>query len=152
MRANQVVVLTITTFRGVSPGAEHYYGSMRDANFKLEKVDIEKILTEKDDWEYRAGSTFSRFDSESEIIEIAKRIYKDVFLGFDILLCGSDTTAEPIQPIDGPVEFMESALKIYAEYDAIPWVEKRGFYDRTPEDRKRVNKLTEQWQELFNGR
>jgi hypothetical protein len=113
------VVLSITSFRGVSPGAIHYYGRLH--HYETEpRVDLEvrralsareaRELTKLDrstySWYkgggYKPGDLTDRFDSILELRAFALKHYKELVPGTMLLLVGQFAVADPQECLDGP--------------------------------------------------
>lgn len=104
----KTVTLEISTFRGISIGAQHYYGNLHAPSpeftcptekythgssgsgtpeyLKSIKVELTRVLTQKeidDDpqrWEYYyAGSNTDCFDTVEEVIAHSKEVFKRLF-------------------------------------------------------------------------
>lgn len=153
------VFLEVSSWQGVSIGAEHYYGKLVRYS-PYHTVELEYRLTEKqaaefskkDDWKYKAGDKCSRFDTVDEVVKLGIAQYKDFFPDAKILFTGeSSTSAEPSKMIDGDPDLMKLANEIWQKYEAIPWERRGAFYDRSPENRKIVNRLTDEWNALFDN-
>ena len=107
MSRNDYVVLEITSWAGMSLGAEHYYGALVGyINNEYIKKDIEKPMSKeeteklriKDDWKYyKEGSLTTRFDTKEEIRKIALTKWKTIFPNAKALLEGRFSYAEPMK-------------------------------------------------------
>lgn len=154
-----VVNLEITSFQGVSVGAEHYYGKLKSYD-PYQTFEIEKVLTEreaaalriKDDWPgFKAGDKTTRFNTRDEIIEIAERDYKKIFVGAKVLTLGSSTSAEPQEILDAPKPIMRKGNEMFQEVEAMGWIQRGGFFYRHPEHQSRLNQLCREYSKLLAG-
>lgn len=93
------VHLEITNWKGMSLGAQHYYGQLKawidDTESKFVEVqhpmtsDEAKALGEAHDWKYyKAGSLTSCFKTQEGVIEAAKQIWRKEYPGAKILVLG----------------------------------------------------------------
>lgn len=135
---NNYIVLEISTWCGMSFGAEHYYGTLK-GYIKGEMVhrDIEKTLTvkeanylsKKDDWKYKVGNKTNRFTSKDEIRKIALKEWKKLFPNGSVLLEGSVSSAEPMKVLwTKRTAYTKKLNQIYEENENIPHVPKN--YDK----------------------
>jgi hypothetical protein len=98
--------LSISSFRGISPGAIHFYGSLW---YGGERVELKKKMDAKQaaylstkDYKYHAGEITERFNSENEILDIAIKLWKKYYPEADVLLEGSSGVLDPQKCLDGP--------------------------------------------------
>jgi len=128
------VYLKITSFRGLSLGAVHYYGELRARN-PYRCVELSNTLTvasakrlnkqrrdefRGEDWNYRVGMKVNGFDTQQEIIDLAIKTYKTHFQDATILIRGDPVYAEPQEIIDGKRSVIVKANKLcnkYKEYE-----------------------------------
>jgi len=129
MNREKYVVLEISSWQGMSLGAEHYYGKLvgeKDDNYikyELEKImskkDAER-LSKKDDWKYKEGRGTSRFENEDEIREIAIKEWQKIFPNACALLEGRSISAEPMKCLKVKNENLKEKLnKIWEENEVI---------------------------------
>lgn len=112
------VLLEITSFRGVSIGAQHFYGRLRRYEAK-KSIDVElrkklsakeaRVLTKLDrsamDWfkgSYKPGDLSDRFDSIIELRAFGLRHYQTLVPGAKVLIVGQYAVADPQECLDGP--------------------------------------------------
>lgn len=100
------VLINISSWVGISGGAQHYYGKVCEIEtnqniyevarngmpLKPEKFDLERVLDDeeevkylnkKDDWNgWKIGNKTSRFNSISEIRKVANELYPDSDIAF----------------------------------------------------------------------
>ena len=151
MTSNQIVYLEITSWYGISIGAEHYYGKLSgsDTVVELERTLTSrqaKELNKKDSMKYlKEGSKTGRFDTKEEIIEVALFEYKKHFPDAKILILGRSSLAEPQKILDAPKQIRDKGNLLFAETEKIEWIEKYGFYYRTKEDEKKIDALSRKW-------
>lgn len=78
--------LDITSYRGITWVASHYYGCVRDDDFDGPRHDVLRVLDEAgakelsryDDFPWKAGDDTGRFDSRDELIAAALVIFNEV--------------------------------------------------------------------------
>lgn len=135
----QIVVLEISSFIGISFGAQHIYGKLYGfVNGEFEATDVERPYRESDidkvdpglADEYRkseqrairryidGGLTTGGFDTREELCLRAVEVYRQHFPAAKMLLvCPySYSTVAPQIPLDGPADFAKAstdALRIY---------------------------------------
>jgi hypothetical protein len=107
--------LYITSFDGY--GGIHAYGSL---SFDGKRLYLHKKLTKESalklcrkDFKYKAGMITERFESEDELINLAKKTYKKHFPKADILLLGSSAILDPQLCLDGPVKLKKKINELY---------------------------------------
>ncbi len=130
MKKLKVVYLDISSWRGISIGASHWYGKLVCGK---ERIELYRVLTavgaremnrrwgretfEKDD-------TCKSFESERDIINLARATFKKHFKGASVLILGSPVYADPQKVLIGPRDFKQ---KVNAWYRR---AKKIGGYDR----------------------
>lgn len=149
------VFLEISCWKGISLGAEHYYGHLSGKDEKSEhgykKIQLQKIITareaellnRKDDCEidlYEEGDETDRFNSEREVITTALEQWQEHFPGRTILFCGSACSADPTKILVAPEPIFTEGNKLFEEAKHI------GFWDFNEE---RMEKISKAWDELF---
>lgn len=153
------VNLHITSWRGISIGANHWYGELLWTVDK-ERVDgssmkthrLSKKLTASEarelrkldgqwNWSFKwcAGMKTERLDSEDEVIELAIAEYKKHCLDAGILVLGDYATSGPHLVLDGPPEFVKKAANLYKQAEAIGW------WDR---DLEKMRAISDRWEKL----
>ncbi len=161
MNHNQVVYLDITSFSGVSIGAEHYYGKLVCSGDEYKTIELEKKLTSRQAKElnkkdgygsvFRADSLTGRFDTEQEIISLAIVEYKKHFPEAKILLLGDSASAEAKKVLDAPSkELQEKCNALFNEQKKIGWINRGGFFYRTEEGEEKAWDLYKQWNRLIS--
>lgn len=154
MRINEekVVYLEITTWAGISFGAEHYYGKLISCGKEWKTVEVSRkmtakearVLSKKDDFEWKAGSELSRFDTKDDVRETAKKIYRKEFPSAIVLLEGNPAYVKPKRVLDGSVELILLSAELLRKFEAIGgWSNRK--YDKTAE------KLTHRFAEAVNN-
>jgi hypothetical protein len=134
MSRETFVVLTISTWAGMSLGAEHYYGKLSGYNKgEYVTIDLEYPLTEKqakqlskkDDWEYKMGRMCSRFDVKDDVRKVALEEWKERYPDAKILFEGNSASAEPLKCLWAKSKkFIDAFNKLWEENEAIPHVSK----------------------------
>jgi len=77
--------LDISSWNGITPGAMHYYGIIRDDDFSGPRHDVLRVLDEAgaralsvgDDFPWKAGDDTSRFDSKEELVAAAIALFEE---------------------------------------------------------------------------
>lgn len=146
----KLVNLEIRTWRGFSPGAVHYYGSLkfRDLNGEYKKIELKRIIgeeeakefSEKDRWNWYAGSETERFNSWEDIKKLAIETYKKHCPDADALIEGPRGILNPQEVLDGSEEFMTKGSELYHRSEEI------GGYEGNP---KEMTKISDEWLELI---
>lgn len=93
LQQDNAVFLIITSFRGISPGATHYYGYLTSNGSR--KIELKRTLTSSSareltklhnegslfdhSYHYEEGEEVPQFDDEMGILTVAKRTWKDGF-------------------------------------------------------------------------
>ena len=151
MSTEKIVYLDITSWAGLSLGAIHYYGTLwGHKNGDMEKVELTRFLSARaaakltklhgTDWVYRAGRPYHGFDTRDEIIELAKRTYRDHFPAANILILGKIVVADPQPVLDGPPDFTNKVNTWVKEAESIGW------YDGGHE--QRMDRISDAYNEL----
>jgi hypothetical protein len=105
-KSNGIVILEISTWGGISFGAEHYYGKLCgfiDGDYSAHCLEYllsekeAKKFSKKDDWEYSIGDKCSRFETENDVKDVAILEWKKYFPNGKILLKGHFSLAEPME-------------------------------------------------------
>ena len=157
MNYDEIAFLEITSWQGVSIGAEHYYGKIITHN-PYSHVELKRKLTakqaaklsKKDKWDYRPGAETDRFDTKEQIIKIAVAQYKSIMPSARMLVLGSSSSVEPKQVLDANKSIMEKCNKIYAEFEKIPWINRGGFWYRNLGDEEKIEELTTKWKKIIS--
>jgi hypothetical protein len=141
------VVLEISTWRGISIGAQHYYGKLHwyDADDEYQTHEITRILDKESafkltkqknsgraedyQWfDYEAGDESTDFDSRQEIRDIAIATYKEHYPEANMLQEGRWAVCDPQEVIDADdKELMKGINWMYERAEEIGWYE--GDYD-----------------------
>ena len=156
---NIIVHLQISSFMDIgSIGATHYYGKLvgyidnqythKDIEKPMNEEDVKK-LSEKDDFEYHIGHMTSRFDTEDEIINIARKKYKDIFKEAKVLLLGNSAHIEPKFVIDAPFDMKVELNNLFFEAEQIGYTEKHGFFYCNDEDK--MDKLGDRFYKILEN-
>jgi len=152
VKIDNIVFLTITSWRGTSVGATHWYGRLRshsgenehDVLHTLNKVEA-KILCKKRGWSpghgYVAGEKVEGFDSRESVVRTAKRQYKKYFPLATVLILGRCSTADPQRVLLGPKKFKQAINKIVDEFEELDGWEN--------ESEEAVQKVWDKWQKLW---
>lgn len=154
------MTLEIDTWRGISFGAQHYYGHLYyyDEDGEYCKHEIKRTLTKEaadkltkqknvnvsPKWFrcYEAGQEVGEFDSKSEIREIALKIWKDLLPSAVLLFEGRDAVASPQEVIaaDDPA-LMKKINDWYDECEMLGWFD--------GDNVKEVERISDEFWELM---
>jgi hypothetical protein len=144
-----IAYLYISSWKGTSPGARHYYGRLKMRG--IESKSIKRKLTAKEAQElnendrhssYKKGDMSNRFDSEQAIIDLALQSYKIYFPNAIYLVKGRSACAEPLPVLDGPLK--DRLNIIFEECESLGWHRWRNHEDRMLE-------LCNEWDALIAG-
>lgn len=126
MKKLKVVYLEISSWRGISIGASHWYGKLVCNG---EHIELRRKLSAKDAAEmnrkwssgniFRRGSMCKSFDSEQDIIKLAVTTFKKHFKGASVLVLGHSCTADPQKVLIGPREFKSKVNAWYRRTERI---------------------------------
>lgn len=155
-----IVYLDITSYRGVSVGAEHFYGKLVNSGEKYEVVELEQVMTKKMAIELnkkdgfgsvgRAGSKTDRFLGKDKLIGFAKKEYKKHFPKAKLLLLGNSSSVSVKKVLDCESEdVLKKCNKLYDEYKKIEWINRGGFFYRTPEGEVLEDELYGKWAKIL---
>jgi hypothetical protein len=103
--------LQISSWRGISIGATHFYGKIVSGDIKVPSVEIFRCLTSEEakiinnahkayKYGYEEGDLYPGFDDRESLIEQAKLIWKESFPNQKRLLLGDSCYCEPMLIID----------------------------------------------------
>lgn len=155
----KTVTLEISSWRGISIGAQHYYGKLifDDAEGKYQRVELlrtlddagaTKLMKQQNDgrnpdyWiEYFAGDRTDCFDTKIELRNLAKKEWKKLCPDAKLLICGSSCCADPQEVLaaDDP-ELMKQINYLWALAEEIDYYEK---------DEKAMTKIYKAYQKLL---
>ncbi len=146
MKGPFLVVFELSTFRGISIGAEHWYGTLRASSksdrdgiirggfgawvHPAEKVELKRpmgeeeaaYLRDKDDFDlWQAGDLTSRFNSKEEVEAAALAAFAEHFAADDLLV---KDRRDVMKAIAGPRADEFNALH---ERDQWKWLHESGF-------------------------
>ena len=154
MWKNNIAHLNITSWYGISIGAEHYYGNLYYNN---KKIEISRQMTKKEaDYlnkkdsirginilAYEKGDKTTRFSNKTEIIKIAVKIIKRKFTNVDLLLEGDGCCASVNNAFWGKdKKLVERIKELYKEAD------KLNFY--SGKDNKRMEEIDNEFQKYVS--
>lgn len=146
-----IVYLHITSFIGVSFGAQHYYGKLICRGNTNGEQCLTHVLTEDEaaalrkahDWShYRAGYKAEGYDSEAAICQQAIAEYKTIFPDAVVLVEGNPVYSGPHKILAGPDGLAEEVRSLIQRADEIGWWE----HDR---NRKQMNAITAEYDEMI---
>lgn len=129
--------LDISTFRGISFNAEHYYANFSTSVTPKRKVSVERLLTEeyadvltaKDpSYTWRVGTSTNRYDTKEEATAAALVAWRHVAGEGDVLVMDRHAyTDEPVVVLAGPPDVMAMADIIWEQSRETDWW--KGTYD-----------------------
>ncbi len=128
MIQQQVAYLEINSWRGISIGAKHWYGTLKWGD---SRVELTRILSKEDavvlnkqrgdDYVYRAGDVTNAFDSEYSVRLHAVRYITEHLLEIKVLLEGSRATIEPKEVVMGSDGFKKYSRKAIEKCERLDW-------------------------------
>lgn len=149
------VHLEISSWQGVSIGAQHYYGKLTgyiDGEYTSVEVmhpmskEMADELNAKDDWDgYEEGTETIRFDTEEEIRKRALETWREHFPSAIMLFEGSGSYVEPKKCLACPYE---KAMNVFNR--TFEWWEKMDDLKFPLEhpDRDRANEIFDKMKEI----
>lgn len=154
MSDKKIVHLEITSWRGLSLGAIHYYGELighkreKYTTIKLEQKCTRKAAIEENKkaremglpGRTRPGELTNQFDSKEQLRKFAIKHWKEHFPKAVILIEGNSSTVEPQPILIGPKEIKDRVNKLSREADTI---------DRWEKNEKRMDEICDEWNELI---
>ena len=154
IKYKEIIYLEITSWAGISLGAIHYYGKLKQShNLCLKSIEIQKKVTQKEaDYinkkdrfaNYKAGYLTDRMDSKQEVIDLAIKLCKKQYPQFKVIVIGKSYIVQPQKVIFGPINFKTKTNYLYKEL--------RKCYDEEGPDirgNKRVKEICEIWESYF---
>jgi len=148
--SDKIAVLEISSWMGISIGAEHYYGALWiheeriEFKHRLTKVEVDERNTKDSTFRWRVGNSVSGFTTEKEIrllaIEMCKKDPK-----VKLLLEGRYAIADVQIAIYGDPEVIGKISKLYKRADVIDFWDHKKHED---EMRDIDNKFDELLKEL----
>jgi hypothetical protein len=151
IKEENIVFLKITSWYGISVGAEHYYGKLTDfktnenieLTYPLTKEDA-KYLNKKEKIEdeigYEEGEESERFRNEEAVIERAKKQFKILFPKATILVRGT-SDPNPQEVLVGPKQFKNAINVLWQRCELLDW-------DRE-EDEEELEEIYGKWEKLW---
>ena len=130
-------VLEITSWSGISAGAQHYYGSLHggvDEEYRSVRVcrrlsaeSARKLNAQRDRGDdapgFAAGMTTECFDSEAHVRITARRQWRKLFPNAVVLLEGQSAVCDPQRCIAGPPAVRRAINAFVAEAEKVGWYE-----------------------------
>lgn len=146
----QTAYLDITTWVGLSPGAEHYYGTLKGPDG--ENHDVWDSLTAEaarqrnrleNVTHYEAGDETRRFATKTALREAAVAQFKEKYPNKVILVEGSRSTLMPQLVLVGPRPYKHAVNKLYRRIEIL--------YRKTKGDwHPKMDQLCAEWKRLSN--
>ena len=142
-----IVYLNITTWSGISIGAEHCYGTLiyiAEAIELTRKLPVEECikLNKKDTnfgVRYSPGDLTERFNSYDDIRILAIDTFKYHFPDADILVEGG-CVADPVRILVAPNDLMINGNALFKEAEDIGWY---------THNESRMEEISIMWENLF---
>lgn len=110
--------LSVSSYRGFVPHAQHWYGTMRsehgtkvDVQFRLTKAQAKALST--DDFTFSPGTMSNRYTTRAGLLRAARRVFRSEAGPLAVLLLGSWAVADPQQPIAGPKTVVAELRRIW---------------------------------------
>lgn len=126
-----VVNVEISSWRGVSLGAEHFYASLvfhnADGQYQRKELRHEltvkeaKALNKKDGGAYTPGYMTERFNTVEDIHRVAIDTFKQLVPHAKILMCGRDAVLEPQMILVGPEDYKARVNQLAARCKELEW-------------------------------
>jgi hypothetical protein len=156
------ITLDITSFKGISLGAIHYYGKLKYKNesLKLEVIRLENTISaeeaevwnaherrtypgKKKYWNWEAGDTYDGFSRKSDMWDEAIKICKELFPeGSYYIVQGGYSYIEPQLIVYGFDEEVTEKLNIIAsKHMNLNWDNK--------EEREEILRLEKEWSDII---
>jgi hypothetical protein len=142
-----IVYLEVSSWRGLSIGAQHYYGSLVGHAPEYKRVELYRTLTQadadrltdrrNDGYKYREGGRTNGFDTPGDVAQFAVKHWREHFPGGKILLKGSAASYEPHTPLTGGTTFKRYTRGIIKRCESLGW------YDKGND--KEVDLLCDEW-------
>lgn len=152
-----IVNLKITTWQGISLGAEHYYAKLQgdDKTVELQDTLTKQQATRLNKKAYATGYSFDvhapgdkhrGFDTREDAVEAGKREWLNYFPKAKFLVLGNRTYHEPkpilVSTVENTDSLKEKAQTIVDKCEAI------GLFDDPNNDL--MDKYCNEWDALFN--
>jgi hypothetical protein len=153
VKPEEIINLVISSFCGISIGAEHYYAKLVDYNNCSESFELKRKITEVKEarWlskkvgykgAYKVGFVIECFATEDAVKKEARKQYKKFFPNAKVIILGRTGIAQP-QPIFlGPRNFKKVVNDLYKRFDDIG-----QFSD--PENDELAEKICAEWEKIW---
>lgn len=156
MWPDNIAHLNISSWRGISPEAVHFYGTFYYGDER--DIKVEKILTQKEadtlnayermnspsylHMDYQKGDTTERFDNWDEIINVVVKMLEKEYPQVDLLFEGSGTSVSCNRPLWGKDKKLVKRLdELFKEADELDFYT----YDK---NEKRMEELDDEFSKL----
>ena len=161
VKVEEIICLYITSWAGLSIGAEHYYAKLKTYDYRDEKKEIElkRIITEVKEARYlskklgykgilKVGDKTDCFTTEDQIIKEARLQYKKYFPETKVIILGDTGCWSPQKVILGPRNFKKLVNICYKEYEKI-WEESRKKRISDNKIFKKLKPVEKRWQKIW---
>ena len=131
IKPKEIICLNITSWSGVSIGAEHYYGKMKPYFYddEREEIELERKITEISEARYlskklgykgilKVGSKTNCFATETHLIQECRKQYKKYFPGTKVIVLGDRGICAPQCIILGPRTFKKINNSYWRAYSS----------------------------------
>lgn len=127
----KAVYLEVSTLRGVSFGAVHFYGKLVcgqkviELEHPLTRAQAEKLNKGEQGFSflvYKPGDLYRGFDERQDVIDFGTESFKENFdESADLLVLGRAVYAEPQPVLIGPQELKDQVNAWHDEADKLGW-------------------------------
>ena len=157
--------LTISSYRGLSFGAQHYYGTITFHVYRVgeKRLDVQKklskqeaiALNKKDGYSggytsHHPGELTTRFDTEQSLVKYAQTLFSDTvqkqYPKIHFLVQGRTGIIEPQLVIAG--DMCKEVTRINELAERLEGLHDDGGWD---EHRSRMDKICDEWMKLAIG-
>lgn len=117
----------LTSFRGISPGAIHYYAKLNNDDGVLEVTylmnadEAAEMTDPMDHYTYVEGEPTGRFFTKEAALECSIAAWRALADGEDFLVRQEWGTLEPGRPLAGPPKLKAAVQEIFDRAEAIGW-------------------------------
>jgi hypothetical protein len=131
VKIDEIICLHISSWNGISVGAEHFYGNLstymccdipdHELKRKIKEVTEARYLSKKVGYKgmYKVGDETSCFTTSNQVIKEARKKYKKLYPGTKVIVLGNTGICSPQEIILGPRVFKREVNKIWRAYEKI---------------------------------
>jgi len=157
---DEIICLHITSWVGLAIGAEHYYGCLKpyDYNVNIEDVELKREITEISEarWLnkkngcdiYQVGDVTNLFNTERQLIQVARKEYKKHFPKTKVILLGDSGRSCPQEIILGPRNLKKFNNSLWKAYE-YAWKEGKKY--NLPDEKilEIIEPIEEEWEKIW---